>query len=136
VSGESYTCPLLKERSSLHSVCSMPYDTTTGRRGSRLGTILVLVNPLWIAFLVFVEFGPARTGIAADIRLWHECEINPASTHGTGGWTGYLLLALIPFIAGLVVGIEERRGSLFWVALAGSLLVLAIWLIPTGTCIS
>jgi len=114
----------------------MPNDTTADRRGSRLGTILVVVNSLMIAGLLFLNFEPVRTGIAGRFGLWHECDIKPPSTQGTDGWTGYLLLALIPFIAGLVVGIEEGRRPLLWVAVAGSVLVLAMWFFPTSTCIS
>jgi hypothetical protein len=98
--------------------------------------VLVVVNSLMIAGLLFLNFEPARTGIAGRFGLWHECDIKPPSTQGTDGWTGYLFLALIPFIAGLAVGMEERRGSVFWIALAGSLLVLAMWFIPTSMCIS
>ena len=119
----------------------------------RLVPGLIWCNVLLLAALLAATFDPLRGEIARLTGLWHECDVVPPSTHGTAGWRWPLLLLLVPFGAGVLVGlwqrgvfdnfdsvgpreVSRRTMLLIVVSLVGAVCTFVIWLVPTSTCVS
>lgn len=114
---------------------------------------LVWCNVLLLAALIAATFDPLRGEIARLTGLWHECDVVPPDTHGSAGWRWPLLLLLVPFGVGVLVGlwqrgvfdhfdsvgpreVSRRTMLLIAVSLLGAACTFLIWLVPAGLCVS
>ena len=62
------------------------------------GLLLIVIG------LLLVSVGPLRTALGQATGVWHDCEIRTPGGSGTDGWNWPLLLVLVPFGIGIVVG--------------------------------
>ena len=101
--------------------------------------------------LLLVSVGPLRTALGQATGVWHDCEIRTPGGSGTDGWNWPLLLVLVPFGIGIVVGAwswgtfdtpfyarTPARGSalLQTISIIGVVLTLIMWFVPTSNCIA
>jgi hypothetical protein len=127
-----------------------PVGTSAGTRPAWLSA-LVVFNALLLIALLLVSVGPLRAALGEATGVWHDCEIRTPGGSGTDGWNWPLLLALVPFLAGIVLGawshgtfdtpFDSRtpaRGSalLATVSIIGVALTLVMWFVPTSYCIA
>jgi uncharacterized membrane protein YeaQ/YmgE (transglycosylase-associated protein family) len=117
---------------------------------ARATRVLTSVNGALLVCVSLLAF--LRSSVGAAMGLWHDCVIDPTTMHGSDGWYWPLLLALVPFLIGLVVAAWSRgffanddpgqtktpRGSrpLLVVSVVGAAIVILMWLVPTSTCVA
>ncbi|MFL5792115.1 MAG: hypothetical protein ACJ76A_11505 [Actinomycetota bacterium] len=111
----------------------------------------MVFNVLLLLALPLVSLGPLRAALGEATGVWHECEISTPGGSGTDGWNWPLLLALIPFVAGIVLGARAygtfdtpfysrtpARGAAFLptVSIIGTVLIVVMWFVPMSYCIA
>jgi predicted Na+-dependent transporter len=121
-----------------------------GRRLCRSIRILTVLNAVLLVAALLLPLVRTSVGTATD--LWHDCVIDPVTGSGSDGWSWPVLLTLVPFAIGVLVGAwgrgafaddstahtEAARGSLtlLVVSVLGAGWITLLWLVPTSHCVS
>jgi hypothetical protein len=121
-----------------------------GPRLHRWVRVLTVVNA--VVLVVALVLPLVRTSVGASTGLWHDCVVDPATGTGSAGWSWPVLLTLVPFALGILLGAWGRsafayedgghtaasRGAmtLLVISLVGAAWITVLWLVPTTTCIT